>query len=270
MIDLHCTPFETMVVLGESHVDGLCASSEGGRWVNVVADLISHFQGTTVALHNKGISANTISPRSPGYAASAKPSALERYHDDVIALDPDLFILSYGLNDMRAGMPPADFREATRQIICGVKAACDPVVVLTTVYHMTAYDLYPPFDKGSVEATEVYNLVIGQMASELGCIVADVWSAEAKADWLIHPDTVHANDLGHAVMGHRVFEAIAARCSGVAARVTAELAAARAEVESTMDERRLPQTYDLGSSQLATARAAGNGPRGRTGAGRRK
>ena len=142
-----------MVVLGESHVAGMCATEERRRWVNVAAELIGEFQGAPVTLHNKGISANAISPRSPGYAASAKPSALERYREDVIALRPDLFVLSYGLNDMRAGMPPEQFREDMARIITDVKAACDPVIVLTTVYHMTAYDWYPPFDVGSVAAT---------------------------------------------------------------------------------------------------------------------
>jgi lysophospholipase L1-like esterase len=161
----------------------------------------------------------------------------------VVALNPDLFILSYGLNDMRAGMHPEDFRADVREIILGVRAACDPVVVLTTVYFMTAYDLYPPFDKGSTQATEVYNRVIAQLAEELGCILADVWAAEGCADWIIHPDTVHANELGHLIIGHRVFEAIATHCSGVATRVTAELDAERAEVARTMEERRLPQDY---------------------------
>jgi len=236
--DLHPQPFHTMVALGESTVAGACATQESRRWVNVVADLVSRFQGVPVTLHNKGIGANAISPRSPGYASSAKPSALERYREDVIALRPDLFILAYGLNDMRAGMPPEDFRTDMTQIIRDVKAACDPVTVLTTVYHMSAYDWYPPYNVGSVAATEVYNLVIRQLADERGCILADIWQAEGQADWLVHPDTVHANDLGHLIIGHRVFEAIAANCSGVAARVTAELEADRAEVARTMDWRR--------------------------------
>ena len=236
--NLRPEPFRTMVVLGESHVAGMCATEERRRWVNIVADLIGGFQGAPVDLHNKGISANAISPRSPGYAASAKPSALERYRSDVIALRPDLFIFSYGLNDMRAGMPPEHFREDMARIITDVKAACAPVTVLTTVYRMSAYDWYPPFDVGSVAATQVYNLVIRQLAEAHGCIVADIREAEGQADWVIHPDTVHANDLGHLLIGHRVFEAIATHCSGVAARVTAELATDRAEVLRTMDQRR--------------------------------
>ncbi|UCH34703.1 MAG: SGNH/GDSL hydrolase family protein [Armatimonadota bacterium] len=241
--DLRSQPFRTMVALGESHVAGACATDESRRWVNVVAELISRCQGEPVTLHNKGIGANAISPRSPGYASSAKPSALERYTADVIALQPDLFILAYGLNDMRAGMPPEDFREDMAQIIRDVRDACSPVTVLTTVYHMSAYDWYPPYDVGSVAATEVFNLVIRQLAEEHECILADIWDAEGQADWAIHPDTVHANDLGHLLIANRVFEAIATNCSGVAARVTAELAEDRAEVLRTIDQRRRPQDY---------------------------
>ena len=232
-----------MVVLGESHVAGACATEESRRWVNIVAELLGRHQGVAVTLHNKGIGANAISPRSPGYAASAKPSALERYRDDVIALDPDLFILSYGLNDMRAGMPPEDFRQDMARIIVDVRRACDPIVVLTTVYYMSAYDLYPPYHVGSIAATEIYNLAIRQLAQQHQCILADIWAAEGQADWVVHPDTVHANDLGHLLIAHRVFEAIATHCSGVARHVTADLAEARAEVARTIEQRRGPQDY---------------------------
>ncbi len=240
---LHPQPFRTMVTLGESHVAGMCATSEDRRWVNIVARLIEAFQGAPVTLHNRGISANAISPRSPGYAASAKPSALERYQQDVIALQPDLFILSYGLNDMRAGMCLADFCADMGRIITDVTAACHPVTVLTTVYYMTAYDLYPPFNVGSIAAAEAYNRAIGELAEQHGCLLADIWAAEGQADWAIHPDTVHANDLGHRLIAHRVFETIATHCSGVAAGVTADLAADRAEVAATMERRRAPQKY---------------------------
>lgn len=206
-------PFEIMVTLGESTVAGACASKPEFRWVNIVADLISEFQQKPVILHNKGIGANAISPRSPGYESSAKPSALERYKEDAIALNPDLFILAYGLNDMRARMAPEDFREDMQTIITGVKENCDPIVVLTTVYHMSAYDRYPPFDQGSPEATEIYNAVIRQLADVNDCLLADIYAAEGYADWLIDPDTVHANDLGHRIIGHRVFEVIAQNCS---------------------------------------------------------
>jgi len=241
--DMRAVPFRTMVALGESNTAGAGASTESARWVSIVADQIGRFQGAPLALHNKGIGANAISPRSPGYPRSAKPSALERYREDVIALRPDLFILSYGLNDMRAGMPPEDFGQDMTKIIVDVQAARGPVVVLTTVYRMTLYDLYPPFNLASRDTVEVYNLVIRQLAEAHGCILADIWAAQGEASWTVHPDTVHANDLGHRLIGNRVFEAIATHCSGVATTVTEQLAEAKAEVERTMDERRKPQDY---------------------------
>jgi lysophospholipase L1-like esterase len=221
--DMKRTPFKRLVILGESTV-------EGGPWLrhvserfgDVVAGLISACQGEPLAYFNKGIGANAISPRSPGYPASAKPSALERYPEDVIALRPDLFILCYGLNDMRAGMPIGDFREDLATIIRDVRAACAPMTVLTTVYYMTGWKSFPPYDQGNPAVAEEYNACIRGLADEHGCVVADVWSGEGGADWLIHPDGVHANRVGNLVIAHRVFEAIAQHASGLAARTFAE------------------------------------------------
>lgn len=212
-------PLKKMVVLGESHVRGSCATNESNMWVRIVADLISLYQGYEIELHNKGISASVISRRSPGYEASIKPCAVDRYEQDVISLNPDLFLLSYGLNDMRAGMHPEEFRQDMNKIILEVKNRCNPVIVLTSVYYMTDYTLYPPFNKGSICATETYNLVIRQLAEVNSCILADIWNAEGMADWMIHPDTVHANDLGHRIIGNRVFEAVAKNCSCLSATV---------------------------------------------------
>lgn len=218
--DWWARPFERMVVLGESTVEGgpwLDRTEQ--RWADVLADLISRCQGRPMAYMNKGIGANAISPRSPGYEQSRKPSALERYPQDVIALNPDLFILCYGLNDMRAGMDPELFREDMHTIIADVHETCHSLVVLTTVYHMTGYGSYPPFDRGGVYQTMVYNEVIRQLAEADDCLLADVWQAEGCADWLIHPDGVHANAVGNLAIAHRVFEVLIQSCSGLSAEV---------------------------------------------------
>ncbi len=216
--DYRKEPFRRMVIMGESTV-------EGGAWLQVLPDdrygdvlrrLINPCQQRPLEYFNKGIGANAISPRSPGYADSRKPSAIERYKKDVVELKPDLFILAYGLNDMRAGMPIPDFREDMATIIRDVKAACDPLVVLTTVYYMTCWKI-PPYDKGSIELTLKYNQCIRSLASEFDCLVADVWDAEGGADWLIHPDGVHANKVGNLVIAHRIFEVIAKHASGLSA-----------------------------------------------------
>ena len=209
-------PFKRLVILGESTV-------EGGPWLHqpedrygdVLVRLINACQKEPIEYYNKGIGANAISPRSPGYAQSRKPSALERYHQDVIDLHPDLFILAYGLNDMRAAMPLGDFRADMATIIGDVQKACSPVTVLTTVYYMTGWRSYPPYDRGSVELTRRYNDCLRGLAAEFDCILADVWSGEGIADWLIHYDGVHANKVGQFLIANRIFEALAQHASGL-------------------------------------------------------
>ena len=217
-IDLRKQPFKRMVILGESTVEGgPWLSDVSERYADVLARLINECQTEPMEYINKGIGANAISMRSPGYELSRKPSAMERYREDVIANKPDLFLLCYGLNDMRAGMPISDFEEDMATIITDVKAACSPMIVLTTVYYMTGWKSYPPYDRGSVELTQEYNACIRRLAERFGCIVADAWASEGGleggADWLIHPDGVHANRIGNKLIAHRIFEAIAHHAS---------------------------------------------------------
>ncbi len=214
--DYWAKPFKRMVVMGESTVQGgpwLERTEE--RFADVLANLINACQATPLEYYNKGIGANAISPRIPGYESSAKPSALERYQTDVIALNPDVFILCYGLNDMRADMLIADFTEDMQTIIGDVKAACNPLIVLTTVYHITGFGSFAPYDKGSIRKTRLYNQALRQLAEKNDCLLADVWEGQGLADWLIHPDGVHANKVGNLVIAHRIFEAIAQHCSGI-------------------------------------------------------
>jgi lysophospholipase L1-like esterase len=215
--DYRKEPFTRLVILGESTVAGgkWLPNPEHDRYADVLVRLINACQEKPIEYHNKGIGNNSISPRSPGYAQSAKPSALERYRTDVIDLKPDLFVLAYGLNDMRADMPIRDFREDMAAIVGNVKKACDPVTVLTTVYFMTGYLSWPPINRGSIELTLKYNDCIRGLAKEYGCILADVWEAEAAADWLVHNDGVHANLVGNLLIAHRIFEALAQHASGL-------------------------------------------------------
>lgn len=214
--DYSATPFKRLVVMGESTVQGGAWLGQiEDRFADVLANLINTCQNIPVEYHNKGIGANAISPRSPGYEQSAKPSALERYKTDVIDLNPDLFILCYGLNDMRADMPIGDFTEDMQTIIGDVKTTCNPLIVLTTVYHMTGFGSFAPYDKGSINKTRLYNEAIRRLAENNDCLLADVWAGQGLADWLIHPDGVHANKVGNLIIAHRIFETIGQHCSGI-------------------------------------------------------
>ena len=199
--DFKKEPFKRLVIMGESTVEGgPWLSRKEDRFADVLARLVNACQEHAIEYNNKGIGANVISPRSPGYETSRKPSALERYRTDVIALNPDLFVLCYGLNDMRAAMPVKDFREDMAKIIQDVTKACSPMIVLTTVYYMVGWKSYPPYDKGSIELALEYNACIRQLAKDFDCVLAGVWEAERNADWLIHYDGVHPNKVGNLVI----------------------------------------------------------------------
>jgi len=209
-----------MVVFGESTVQGgPWLTSAGERFADILAALINAVQLEPMEYLNKGIGANAISPRSPGYANSAKPSALERYQRDVIENQPDLFIFCYGLNDMRAGMDVDAFIEDCRTILGDVRARCDPLIVVTTVYHMTAWRSYTPYNKGSFRLTRTYNARLAELAKEQGALLADVWRAQGQADWLVHPDGVHANRVGNLIIAHEIFATLARNCPGLAKAV---------------------------------------------------
>ncbi len=61
-------PFKSLVVLGESTVEGggwLSGPEE--RWADILWRLLEQAQEEAVTYHNAGIGASVISPQSPGY-----------------------------------------------------------------------------------------------------------------------------------------------------------------------------------------------------------
>lgn len=199
-----------LVVLGESTV-------QGGPWLDRTeqryADLLAGMLGSCLEgkldYHNAGLSASVIAPSSPGYEASAKPSASERLDAEVIAHRPDVLVIAYGLNDMRSGMEIGLFGRELRSLVDRVRARLSPLIVLATVYHMTGWRSYPPFDKGSPAAIRLYNALIRLVAAEKGCACADIWTAMGERDWLVHQDGVHANVVGNLVIASEIFATIA-------------------------------------------------------------
>jgi len=215
--DMRAEPIRRIVVLGESTTWGYSVSSKEKCWADQLTAMLAEFQGMEIELINQGIGSNVLTCECPSYDKSAKPSALERLDGDVIALEPDLLLLSYGLNDSRGGTPADVFRRAYQELIDRVRARIDPLIVILNVYYMHE-ELYslPDWDASNYDVTEVFNLIIRQLAESNDLILADVWSAEVGVDWIIDPDHCHPNDLGHRIVANRVFEAIVRNCSFVA------------------------------------------------------
>jgi lysophospholipase L1-like esterase len=202
-------PFKSLVVLGESTVEGggwLAEPEE--RYADLLWHLLEEAQETPIVYHNAGVGASVISPASPGYEASIKPSAAERLDEEVIAHNPDLVVVAYGLNDMRGGMTVEHFKAELVAVLDRIDAGCDATIVLVNVYHQTAYCYYPPFDKGSIEVTEAYNRMLAELAAQRGYIYADIYAAQAQTAHIVHVDSVHANKVGNMILAHEIFRSI--------------------------------------------------------------
>ena len=222
-IDKRATPVTRVVALGESTTWGYSVSAKDKCWVNQVAAMLEEFQGSPVELVNQGIGSNVLTTECPAFPQSRGAAALERVDADLIALEPDLIFLSYGLNDSRGGTTPATFRRAYQELIDRIRAAIDPTIVILNTYYMheVLYD-HEPWHQSDYHVTEVFNLVIEQLAAANDLILADVYAAEVGVDWIIDEDHCHPNDLGHRLIANRVFEAIVRHCSFVAATMPRE------------------------------------------------
>lgn len=209
--------FRMLVTLGESTTAGGWASYRERAWAHQLARMINEFQRIPVQLKNVGIGANVISTKSPCYPHSGKPAALERLEPHVIDNKPDLLVVSYGLNDARGGTPLDLFANEMRTLIDRVRATINPLIVLLGPYYMSAFDNFGPiWNHATLEIFHDFNHKTKAVADEKDCLFVDLLSAYGNADWLVHDDRVHANDLGHRLVANQIFSVLAASCSGLA------------------------------------------------------
>jgi len=216
-------PFKRMVVLGDSISYGMCAAEPAHEWNQVVVRQLREFQDEGPVVFNRGLPAEVISPRCPGYEESAKPSLMERYQEHCIDLAPDLVIIAEGLNDMRSGMPLQDYVADLEAIVSDIGRQTDALVVLVGIYHQAfgkgANDpaVYPTWTRWTQDIAAAYDLAIRLTAERLGAVFVDAQRIMGAADWLLHTDSCHLNDLGHVLIGNGIFGAIAVHQESLAA-----------------------------------------------------
>lgn len=208
--------FRKLVTLGESTTAGGWSTARDRCWANVLAAMINDFQRLPMELINVGIGANVLSTNSPCYPHSGKPSASERLERHAIFHEPDLLIVSYGLNDARGGTPIDLFCTEMIRIIERVRERIQPLIVLPGPYYMKDFSFGAHFDHGSLDLFYRYNDAIRSLADTNDCLFVDLLAAYGNAGWMIHDDGVHANDLGHRIVANKIFEVIASNCSALA------------------------------------------------------
>ncbi|MDP7398114.1 MAG: SGNH/GDSL hydrolase family protein [Lentisphaeria bacterium] len=222
--------FRTLLTLGESTTAGGWSSCRERCWAAQLAGLINEFQRVPVQFVNMGIGANVISTKSPKYETSGKPAADERLDAHVLdnaatghPMAPDLLVVSYGLNDARGGTPIDLFCDCMKDIVRRVRERIQPLIVLMGPYYMSDFQLGGgDWSHADLDLFHQYNEAIRAVAEETDCLFVDLLESYRDADWLVHHDGCHANDLGHRIVANKVFEILASNCSGLA-RETQEL-----------------------------------------------
>lgn len=210
--------FNCMVAIGDSVTVGYSATRQEYSWVSRLGRLLSEFQDEPVRVINNGISANVISPNSRAYQESDKPSGLERYKRDIISFNPDLVIISYGLNDMRCGTPIDVFMADMDIMVREIQEKSQALIVIVGVYYQPSYvidDKSGVWNYGNKQTTKMYNTRMRRYAESGGSLYSDVYSAQSETNWSVDKDGVHPNNLGHALIAHKVFETIATHCRGL-------------------------------------------------------
>jgi lysophospholipase L1-like esterase len=222
--DWYSEEFKTLVTLGESTTAGGSASCRERCWASLLANQINQVQRVPVKLVNVGIGGNVISNKAPSYLYSGRPAANERLEThvfvDVANRTPvvtDLLIISYGLNDARGGTPIDLFRSEMEDLIGRVRTRTQPLIVLLGPYYMYDFTVGGQhWSHGSLDLFYNFNQTISAIADAQDCLFVDLLATYRQADWLVHFDGVHANDLGHRVVANKIFEILASNCSGLA------------------------------------------------------
>lgn len=125
---------------------------------------------------------------------------------------------------MRSGMPIKDYVEDLETIVADINKQTNALIVLVGTYHQmygkggNDPQTHPTWVKWDYKLMKLYNSAIRLVAQEHNALFVDAQAVFGGADWTLHPDACHLNDLGHVLIGNAIFQTIAISASGMAAK----------------------------------------------------
>jgi acyl-CoA thioesterase-1 len=168
--------YQKIVAFGDSIVEGY-KQPEG--WPEILErDLGSRYGG--IQVKNEGVSGNTAA------------DGLRRLQKDVLAHQPDLVLISFGLNDMKNGVSAAHFKEELTEIILEVSSSGALPVLLTTTRLQQGASVLARLNPAP------YNDAMRNLADERGLFLIDVndeFKGLNTAKYLM--DAAHPNPEGY-------------------------------------------------------------------------
>ena len=193
----------TIVALGDSITELTWHTRGRLQWVGLLEEALCE-------KHGRG----RIRVINAGYCGGRATQALTRMDADVLRFQPDLVIVSFGMNDAGEGPEGVqEFSDATREIIrqCREIGAAvllrTPNPVLCSPWRAVRQDLMPG-DEIPGNHQGLYAKALVEIGEETGCPVVDhymLWKEFRPAEhkelpntrWLRMSDEVHPGWLGH-------------------------------------------------------------------------
>lgn len=188
-----------VVCFGDS-VTGVYYHTGGRRaYTDVLQhEMLRHFPSKDLAAFNAGVSGNTT------------VNALERLDQDVLAHQPDLITVMFGLNDMTR-VPLEEYRANLKSITERCRAAGAEVILCTPNSVVGTPDR-------PTEKLLQYVGVVREVAAELNTPLADCYKRfdairdEKPKRWAyLMSDEIHPNMFGHCEIAYTIEEAIVGR-----------------------------------------------------------
>jgi len=152
-----------------------------------------------------------------GRCGDTATGALERLDDDVFRFDPDLVIVSFGMNDACGTVTREKFREALAAIVDRIRETAGADVLLRTPNPIVNPPVGQALKEGQTVSVETsgtrvgaFAATIAEVAQERQCAVVDHYRRWKRVEalrgtmqedpnhlWLRMSDPVHPGPLGH-------------------------------------------------------------------------
>lgn len=202
----------SLVGIGDSITVGVNATTDKGRWLNIVSAAIN--SGT---LTNAGVSGSVLQ-NSPDSGGSARGS---NGRDRFLAVmtgskKRELAIIAYGFNDARYTAAPATFNVTAYQndlheVVAGLRLAEYPAnrILIVAPYWISNTGLTvgsTGFTRQTRAGFEAFVAAARAVADEHGTLYHDAyaWMRDNGAAALIDTDNIHPTDAGHAKIAEGV------------------------------------------------------------------
>ncbi|MCS7252874.1 MAG: SGNH/GDSL hydrolase family protein [Armatimonadota bacterium] len=197
---------QVVVFIGDSITD--CGRRDvspplGNGYVKFIAELIAiRYPSLDVRIFNKGISGNTVA------------DLRDRWHDDVLVVNPDWVSVLIGINDVHrvlmndhTAVPPERYEELYRQCLELTVERTNAQIVLMEPFYISTDTESNSWRTKVLQMLSHYRAAVRQLAEEFKAVFVPLHELFREQLHYRHadafcPEPVHPNAFGHLLIAH--------------------------------------------------------------------